>query len=50
MSPPADRYENAVADGMKDDGVDAWFIILTHQSMAKSEITAQAIVKILGRR
>ncbi len=41
----ADRYENAVADGTKDDDVDAWFIILTLQSMAESEITAQSALK-----
>lgn len=42
----ADRYNVAVTASLKDDNVDALFVILTPQSMTEIEIIAQEIVDI----
>ncbi|MBW2591515.1 MAG: acetate--CoA ligase family protein [Deltaproteobacteria bacterium] len=44
-----DRYENALAAVINDDGVDGALVILTPQSMTDVEGTAKAIVKIARR-
>ncbi len=44
-----DRYENALAAVINDDGVDGALVILTPQSMTDAEGTAKAIVKIARR-
>ncbi len=44
-----DRYENALAAVINDDGVDGALVILTPQSMTDAEGTARAIVKIARR-
>ena len=44
-----DRYENALAAVIKDEGVDGALVILTPQSMTNAMGTAQAIVRIANR-
>ncbi len=44
-----DRYEQALAAVINDDGVDGALVILTPQSMTDAEGTAKAIVKIARR-
>ncbi len=44
-----DRYENALAAVINDNGVDGALVILTPQSMTDAEGTAKAIVKIARR-
>ncbi|NIA11498.1 MAG: CoA-binding protein [Nitrospiraceae bacterium] len=44
-----DRYENALAAVINDDGVDGALVILTPQSMTDAEGTARVIVKIARR-
>ncbi len=44
-----DRYENALAAVINDDGVDGALVILTPQSMTDVKGTAKAIVKIARR-
>lgn len=44
-----DRYENALAAVINDDGVDGALVILTPQSMTDVEGTAKAIVKVARR-
>ncbi|MBU1113856.1 MAG: acetate--CoA ligase family protein [Bacteroidetes bacterium] len=42
----ADRYNLVVTESLKDDNVDAVFVILTPQSMTEIEIIAQEIVDV----
>lgn len=42
----ADRYNLAVTESLKDDNVDAVFVILTPQSMTEIELIAQEIVDV----
>jgi acetate---CoA ligase (ADP-forming) len=42
----ADRYNVAVTESLKDDNVDAVFVILTPQSMTEIELIAQEIVDV----
>ena len=44
-----DRYENALAAVIKDEGVDGALVILTPQSMTNALGTAESIVKIARR-
>jgi len=44
-----DRYENALAAVIKDEGVDGALVILTPQSMTNVLATAEAIVRIARR-
>jgi acetyltransferase len=44
-----DRYENALAAVIRDDGVDGALVILTPQSMTNALETAKAITKIAHR-
>ena len=44
-----DRYENALAAVIRDEGVDGALVILTPQSMTNAMGTAQAIVRIVKR-
>ncbi|MDJ0782361.1 MAG: acetate--CoA ligase family protein [Desulfosarcinaceae bacterium] len=44
-----DRYENALAAVIKDEGVDGAMVILTPQSMTNAMGTAEAIVRIARR-
>jgi acetyltransferase len=44
-----DRYENALAAVIKDEGVDGALVILTPQSMTNAIGTAEAIVRIARR-
>jgi acetyltransferase len=44
-----DRYENALAAVIRDEGVDGALVILTPQSMTNAMGTAEAIVKIARR-
>jgi acetate---CoA ligase (ADP-forming) len=44
-----DRYENALAAVIRDEGVDGALVILTPQSMTNALATAEAIVKIARR-
>jgi acetyl coenzyme A synthetase (ADP forming)-like protein len=44
-----DRYENALAAVIKDEGVDGALVILTPQSMTNALGTAEAIVRIARR-
>ena len=44
-----DRYENALAAVIRDDGVDGALVILTPQSMTNAMGTAEAIVRIARR-
>ena len=44
-----DRYENALAAVIKDEGVDGSLVILTPQSMTNALGTAEAIVRIARR-
>jgi acetate---CoA ligase (ADP-forming) len=44
-----DRYENAIATVLKDEGVDAVLVILTPQSMTNSLGTAEAIERTARR-
>ena len=46
---PQDRYENALAAVIKDEGVDGALVILTPQSMTNVLGTAEAIVRISRR-
>ncbi len=46
---PMDRYENALAAVIKDEGVDGALVILTPQSMTDVLGTAEAIVRIARR-
>lgn len=46
---PMDRYENALAAVIKDEGVDGALVILTPQSMTDVRGTAEAIVRIARR-
>jgi acetate---CoA ligase (ADP-forming) len=46
---PHDRYENALAAVIKDEGVDGALVILTPQSMTNVLGTAKAIVRIARR-
>lgn len=46
---PHDRYENALAAVIKDEGVDGALVILTPQSMTNVLGTAEAIVRISRR-
>ncbi len=46
---PMDRYENALAAVIKDEGVDGALVILTPQSMTDILGTAEAIVRIARR-
>lgn len=41
-----DRYESALSEVLKDDGVDGALVILTPQSMTDARGTAEAIVKV----
>ena len=45
----ADRYENALAAVIRDQGVDGALVILTPQSMTNALGTAEAIVKLARR-
>ena len=45
----ADRYENALAAVIRDEGVDGALVILTPQSMTNALGTAEAIVKLARR-
>lgn len=45
----ADRYENALAAVIRDEGVDGALVILTPQSMTNSLGTAEAIARIARR-
>jgi acetyl coenzyme A synthetase (ADP forming)-like protein len=44
-----DRYENALASVIRDEGVDGALVILTPQSMTNAMGTAEAIVRIARR-
>jgi acetyltransferase len=44
-----DRYENALATVIKDEGVDGALVILTPQSMTNAMGTAEAVVRIARR-
>lgn len=44
-----DRYENALATVIKDEGVDGALVILTPQSMTNAIGTAEAVVRIARR-
>ena len=46
---PTDRYENALAAVIRDEGVDGALVILTPQSMTDALGTAEAIVRIARR-
>ena len=46
---PMDRYENALAAVIRDEGVDGALVILTPQSMTDVRGTAEAIVRIARR-
>ncbi len=46
---PEDRYENAVAAVIRDEGVDGAIVILTPQSMTNALGTAQAVARIEKR-
>jgi acetyl coenzyme A synthetase (ADP forming)-like protein len=46
---PMDRYENALAAVVRDEGVDGALVILTPQSMTDVAGTAEAIVRIARR-
>ena len=46
---PEDRYENALAAVIKDEGVDGAIVILTPQSMTNALGTAQVIARIAMR-
>ncbi len=46
---PTDRYENALAAVIRDEGVDGALVILTPQSMTDVLGTAEAIVRIASR-
>jgi acetyl coenzyme A synthetase (ADP forming)-like protein len=46
---PSDRYENALAAVIKDEGVDGALVILTPQSMTNALGTAEAVVRVARR-
>jgi acetate---CoA ligase (ADP-forming) len=46
---PSDRYENALAAVIKDEGVDGVLVILTPQSMTNALGTAEAVVRVARR-
>ena len=46
---PSDRYENALATVIKDEGVDGVLVILTPQSMTNALGTAEAVVRVARR-